>query len=129
MTVITEQEAASWLERYGKAWETGDVEGVARLFSEDARYHEKPFDDPVVGHAAIKQYWRDGASEAQEDVRFGFTVWAVSGDQCFSHWRASFNRIKTGGLVQLDGAFRLIFERDAAGGLTCTSLQEWWHRK
>ena len=129
MTVITEQEAASWLDRYGKAWETGDVEGVARLFSEDACYHEKPFDEPMVGRAAIKQYWRDGASEAQANVRFGFTVWAVSGNQCFSHWWASFNRIKTGALVRLDGAFRLIFHRDAAGVLTCTSLQEWWHRK
>jgi ketosteroid isomerase-like protein len=125
---LTEAEASEWLARYGIAWETGDFLGAGSLFSEDAVYHEDPFDVPMCGRDQIQQYWKEGAADAQEDVTFGFEIWAVAHDQCFSHWHASFTRIRDGQRIALDGAFRLKFER-AAGELLCSSLQEWWHRR
>jgi ketosteroid isomerase-like protein len=125
---ISEAEAADWLARYGRAWEEGDVEGIGLLFTEDARYRETPFAPPMEGREAIRRYWREGAAEAQTDVRFTATVWAVKGMDCYSHWQATLRRTGTEEPVALDGAFRLVFARDATGGLLCASLEEWWHR-
>jgi hypothetical protein len=48
-----------WVAEYERAWRDGDVAGVARLFTEDARYRTSPYSEPKVGHAAIQAFWRD----------------------------------------------------------------------
>ena len=34
-----------------------------------------------------------------------------------------------GKMVELDGAFRLVFERRPSGQIVCNALQEWWHER
>ena len=48
-----------WVAEYERAWRAGDVPGVARLFTEDARYRASPYAEPRVGHAEIQAFWRD----------------------------------------------------------------------
>jgi hypothetical protein len=48
-----------WVADYERAWRSGDVSGVARLFTENARYRTSPYEDPRVGHAAIQAFWLD----------------------------------------------------------------------
>jgi uncharacterized protein (TIGR02246 family) len=124
---VTEPEVAEWLAAYGRAWEAGDAEGVLSLFASDAAYFETPFDPPMVGHAAIRHYWQEGAREGQRGVRFAHALWAVRGTEAVAHWSASFTRAATGAPVRLDGAFRLVFARGADGRPLCTELREWWH--
>ena len=128
-TQLTIEQATDWLRGYGQAWERGDVEAIGSLFAEDAVYVETPFAAPMVGRAAIRDYWRDGARDGQRDVRFDFTVWTVDGWTCCCHWRARFTRAASGEAVELDGVFRLIFARDGADRLVCRELREWWHRR
>jgi hypothetical protein len=40
-------------------WRNGDLDGVARLFTEDARYRRSPYEESNVGHAAIRAFWLD----------------------------------------------------------------------
>jgi len=127
--MLTKEKVNNWLRNYGHAWEAGDFESVTSLFSEDAVYHEDPFDEPMVGHNKIRQYWKDGATDSQEKVTFKFELWTIDDDQCFAHWCARFTRIDSQELVKLDGVFRLIFRQDESGVPVCTSLQEWWHRR
>jgi hypothetical protein len=54
MSMLTFDWFNAWLEEYGRAWVTGDAGSVPRLFSENARYEETPFDEPMVGLGAIK---------------------------------------------------------------------------
>jgi hypothetical protein len=54
------------LATYGKAGETGDYESVTSLFSEDADYHEGPFEEPMRGHRTISHYTKTGASDSQD---------------------------------------------------------------
>lgn len=46
---MTEPELATWLSRYGAAWEARDPEAAAALFTEDAEYFWTPFGDPNPG--------------------------------------------------------------------------------
>ena len=57
----------AWVAAYERAWRDGDLDGVTRLFTEDARYRTSPYAEPRVGHTRIQEFWRD-------DVGRSFTV-------------------------------------------------------
>ena len=46
-----------WVGEYERVWREGDLPGVARLFTEDARYRRSPYEQSNVGHAAIQAFW------------------------------------------------------------------------
>jgi hypothetical protein len=46
----------SWLDSYGRAWETKNPEAAGVLFTEDASYQESPYDEPMGGRSAIVEY-------------------------------------------------------------------------
>ena len=52
-----------WVARYERAWRDGDLGGVERLFTEDATYRASPYEDPEVGHEAIKAFWLEDQDE------------------------------------------------------------------
>jgi len=119
---LTKSALEAWLARYEQAWETRDPARAAELFTETASYTEMPFDDPMVGRAAIRDYWTNVTAD-QRDVAFESQVIAVDGSTGVAHWRAEFRLESSGAGVTLDGVFVLTF--DAMG--RCESLREWWH--
>ncbi len=48
-----------WVADYERTWRDGDVAGVRRLFTEDARYLRSPYAEPLLGHTGIEGFWRD----------------------------------------------------------------------
>jgi len=48
-----------WVERYEQAWRAQDVDGLDRLFAEDARYLRSPYAEPLEGLEAIRGFWVD----------------------------------------------------------------------
>jgi hypothetical protein len=42
-----------WVAEYERVWRAGDLPGVARLFTDVARYRTSPYEEPKVGHAEI----------------------------------------------------------------------------
>jgi ketosteroid isomerase-like protein len=52
-----------WVAGYERAWRSGDLDGVDRLFTEDARYRPSPYEGSEVGHAAIRAFWLDDQEE------------------------------------------------------------------
>jgi ketosteroid isomerase-like protein len=113
-----------WLDAYGRAWETGDPAAAAELFTEDAVYHETPFDEPMRGRAEISDYWSD-VPRFQDDVRFSSEVVATSEREGVAHWRADFLRLPARIPVRLDG---ILLARLGAEG-RCAEFREWWHRQ
>jgi ketosteroid isomerase-like protein len=124
---MTDQSVSSaalnaWLARYANAWETRDADAASRLFTDGARYHEKPFDEPKLGRAGIREYWA-GVTADQRDVQFTSQVIAANGNTGVAHWHAKFRLASVGATIELDGVFVLEFD---ANGL-CSALREWWH--
>jgi ketosteroid isomerase-like protein len=58
-----------WVAEYERAWRSGDVDAVPRMFTEDARYLVSPYAEPRTGHGQIQEFWAD-------DVGRRFTVTA-----------------------------------------------------
>lgn len=120
MTSATDLDA--WLARYKSAWEGRDAAHAASLFSAGATYHEMPFDAPIVGQDAIRDYWARVTAD-QRDIDFRARPIATSGHTGIAEWSATFRSEGSGATIELNGVFVLDF--DAAG--LCTRLREWWH--
>ncbi len=125
MTKLNFDVFIKWLDAYGTAWQTGDPEAAVAIFSEDAKYYETPFDEPMVGKKAIYNYWREGAGQSQRDVHFMYQALSVVGNRGVAQWQANFVRVPSSIFVELDGI--LIADFDEAG--QCTVFREWWHRQ
>jgi ketosteroid isomerase-like protein len=61
--VVDRDEVMRWVARYERAWRDGDLDTVAELFTEDARYRPSPYEESEVGHAAIRAFWLDDEDE------------------------------------------------------------------
>lgn len=113
-----------WVERYRDAWERRDANAAAGLFTDDATYEVTPFDEPLQGREAIRDYWQQ-ATDRQRDVGVLATVLAVGDVEGMAHWRATYTQAEGQRRVELDGV--LVAAVDAQGH--CTSFREWWHRR
>lgn len=120
---MNRQSLENWLHLYGQAWEKGDSEMAAALFTKDARYYETPFDDPLVGRAAIRRYWAE-VPRNQTDIAFRCQVLSIQEPVGIVRWWAGFIRISSQKRVRLDGIF--VITMNEAG--FCRLFQEWWHR-
>jgi uncharacterized protein (TIGR02246 family) len=124
--VISQQEASAWIAAYGKAWTTQDVEGVARLFTEDATYRERHFRPALEGRDAIRDYWQLMVHDLQHDIGFEVHQVVVAGEQAFAHWTAHFAWRPINGVLELDAFCRLTFAAESEGGLRlCSTFEEW----
>lgn len=113
-----------WLKGYGDAWERQDPDAAVRLFAGEAKYYETPFDAPMVGLDAVREYWSEGAA-AQRDIHFAYDLLALVDNTGIARWTSSFTRVPSGVVVRLDGMLSALFDKD---GL-CVEFREWWHRE
>jgi SnoaL-like domain len=114
----------SWLEAYGKAWESRDAEAAAALYTENGTYRVTPFVEPMRGRKAIFEYWSNVA-RTEENVQFGYEILVASRELNIARWSASFVIVPQGLKTKLDGIF--VISLDEQG--RCTSLREWWHKQ
>jgi len=114
----------SWLDRYGRAWETRNPEAAGALFTENASYHETPFDEPMRGRSAIVAYWSH-VPRTQDNIHFSYDIITLTDNMAIAHWTSSFIRIPSNAKVGLDGIFVLAFDEQNL----CTGLREWWMRQ
>jgi ketosteroid isomerase-like protein len=56
---VNRDDVMRWVAGYERAWRTEDLDAIAELFTEDARYRPSPYEDARIGHAAIRDFWLD----------------------------------------------------------------------
>jgi hypothetical protein len=112
-----------WLDGYKRAWEQTDAEAAGKLFTENATYQEKPFDEPMQGRKGVEDYWNEVAVGKQTNVQFDYKILGISGKTGFAEWNVDFDLVGVDAHVRLAGIF--VLEFDDSG--LCTSLREWWH--
>ena len=125
MEHVDEAYFGSWMDEYGKAWVDGDPDAVMALFAQDAVYDETPFENHMVGKDEIYRYWTEGAQESQRDVTFDYRIICVKDNTGYTFWTASFIRVPSNALVELDAIMAIMFDGDGK----CIQLREWWHKR
>ncbi len=119
---MNEAAFSSWLDAYKHAWEAEDPIAAGEIFTDDATYQEKPFDEPMRGRQAITDYWSGNVTE-QNNVQFGYEVLATTDEIGVARWWASFDDHSSKAHVKLDGIFVVHLDSEKR----CTQLQESWH--
>ena len=114
----------SWLDAYGKAWESRNVEAAAALYADDGTYQVTPFLEPMRGRKAIFEYWSEVA-RTEENVRFGYEILVSNAEINIARWSASFVIVPQGLQTRLDGIFLISMDEQGR----CKSLREWWHKQ
>ena len=69
----------SWIDAYERAWRSPGTDRVAEIFHPDAEYLTSPYADPVVGVAAIREFWEDERDGPDEAFAMSREVVSVSG--------------------------------------------------
>lgn len=120
---LTKQQAKKWLDNYGKAWETGNLQLLESLFSKNALYHETPFQKPLRGIKEIKEYWK-AEDKVWTDVRFKTKKFWVQEDFFFAEWECKLKRASTKIDITMAGVFICEAENNVV-----KNLKEFWYIK
>lgn len=117
---------AAWLENYVNAWKNYDPDAIRALFSEDARYHYDPFDEPVVGREAIVESWLEDKDEPGT-YDANYEPLTVEGTVAVVNGRSRYYRTPGSEVVvsEFDNIFVLRF--DDRGH--CVEFREWYMKK
>jgi ketosteroid isomerase-like protein len=113
-----------WLDAYGKAWESRNVEAAAALYADDGTYQVTPFLEPMRGRKAIFKYWSEVA-RTEKNVRFGYEILVSNAEINIARWSASCVIVTQGLQTRLDGIFLISLDEQGR----CKSLREWWHKQ
>jgi len=108
--------------RFKEGWETGNAETMADIFSADAAYYPSPFDTPVKGTDAIKEYWKDVPME-QSEIAFRYGEIFEIGPWFATEFKCTFRRRRTGEPVDIRGALFCETTDDKI-----SEMRMYWHR-
>jgi ketosteroid isomerase-like protein len=110
------------IQRFGESWEGGAGEEIADLFVDDGVFVPGPFDPPVRGSEAIREYWKDIPLE-QAEISFRFGEIYPAGPWFATEIRCTFRRRRKGEMVDIRGA---LFCETRDGKIA--EMRMYWHR-
>lgn len=88
--MINKEIAENILKIYGEAWVEQNIDKILSIFTEDGVYHERVLKEPMVGHQAIRTYWKTKVCEEQSEIKFKLLNYYICEDTLIAEWDASF---------------------------------------
>lgn len=121
---MSKEQVSKLISVYGKAWETSDANLILTIFTPDAAYADRWYQEPHRGHAGIKKYWEDKVIGEQRNIRFTPLNTYVDGSTATVEFEAEFDDIKRTVHILMRGVLLLELEREKI-----KSLREYWLTK
>jgi hypothetical protein len=78
-TPLTDDEIATWVERYLQAWRTNATDDIEALFTDAAEYHERPYETDLIGRDDIVAGWQSRWDWQQGGWTFEWTTRSTTG--------------------------------------------------
>jgi ketosteroid isomerase-like protein len=110
---------AAWIVAYERAWRTTGTAGLAELFTEDASYRHSPYDEPIVGLAAIAADWEREREGPDEVFTMTTEIVAVDRDTAVAKLLVRYGEPAH---QEYQDVWLVRFAPDGR----CTSFEEWW---
>ena len=111
------------LKVYGESWTDQDPDKILTIFTEDAIYLERAFDEEgqYYGHQQIQDYWVSKVVGEQYDIKFKVLNVYIDGNTAIAEWEAELSsRVKNKRIRMRETA---ILEMQ---GDKIKSLREYW---
>ena len=114
-----------WLDRYVDAWRLNDPLAIGDLFSASVRYAYDPFEEAVVGRAALVASWLTDP-DADGSWTADYEVLAIDGDVFVAHGRTQYLTDDRSGV---DREFANVFVCRFDDEGRCREFTEWYMRR
>ncbi len=119
---LTKEAVAGVVDVYIRAWVGQDPDLITTVFTEDATYHERVMDDPVIlGHDGIRAYWRSKVVESQAHISCQLLSLYLDGTTAIAEWEAEFDDVAEGVRKRMREVAILEFRGDRI-----EHLREYW---
>lgn len=121
---MTHDEVQSWLDRYVKAWASNDPDTIGELFTEDAVYSYRPWEDDEVtvrGREAIVASWTENPDDPAT-WEAAYRPYGVDGQKAVAVGQTHYQPIGDHSERTYHNAFLLEFGADGR----CSSFHEFW---
>ena len=125
--------AQDWLDRYVGAWTSYDPDDISALFSEDIVYRYHPYDEAIVGRAAVVASWLGDDTSGTASTRDApgtyeaeYAPVAVDGDTVVATGTTRYRDVPGGRVVRVyENCFVMRFD----GSGRCREFTEYYLRR
>jgi hypothetical protein len=120
--MVSRKTVESWIAAYERAWRTEGTETLSGIFSEGASYRMSPYEDPVIGLAAIGRLWESEREGPDEEFEISHEIVAVEADTAVVRVAVEYGR---------GTSYRDLWIARFAGDGRCREFEEWpfWPEK
>ena len=118
---LTKQEVRGVLDVYIRAWTEQDPDLIATIFADEASYHERVLEAPIVSRDGIKAYWQTKVVESQANIKCELLNLYLDGKTAIVEWEAEFDDLAQNVRKRMREVAIVVFD-----GHLIESLREYW---
>jgi len=118
---LTKQEVRGVLDVYIRAWTEQDPDLIATIFADEASYHERVLEAPIVSRDGIKAYWQTKVVESQANIKCELLNLYLDGETAIVEWEAEFDDLAQNVRKRMREVAIVVFD-----GHLIESLREYW---
>ncbi len=118
---LTKQEVRDVLDVYIRAWTEQDPDLIATIFADEASYHERVLEAPIVSRDGIKAYWQTKVVESQANIKCELLNLYLDGETAIVEWEAEFDDLAQNVRKRMREVAIVVFD-----GHLIESLREYW---
>lgn len=118
---LTKQRVRDVVDIYIRAWVDQNPDLIITIFTENATYHERVFEEPIRDREGIRAYWQAKVVEAQRDIRCELLNLYLDGNTAIAEWEVRFHDVPQRSYKRMREVAILVFE-----GQSIASLREYW---
>lgn len=129
---MDQQAAQHWLDRYVAAWMSYDPDDITGLFSQHVAYRYHPYDEPIVGRAAVVASWLGEGASGDQSTRDApgtyeaqYSPVAIDGDTVVATGTSRYREVPGGPVVRVyENCFVMRFDGEGR----CREFTEYYLR-
>ena len=118
---LTKEDVRKVIDIYLRAWTTQDPVLILTIFTPTATYHERILEQPIRGHAGIRDYWETKVVKEQANIQAELLSLYLDGSTAIAEWDAQFDDVVQGYRKRMREVAILEFE-----GEQIASFREYW---
>jgi len=118
---LTKQAVRSVLDVYIQAWTEQDPDLITTIFTENASYHERVLQAPILGRDGIRAYWKAKVAGSQANIKCELLSLYLDGTTAIAEWEAEFDDLAQKTRKRMREVAIIVFD-----GQLIESLREYW---
>jgi limonene-1,2-epoxide hydrolase len=118
---LGKEDVRKLIDSYIRAWTTQDPDLILTIFTPSATYHERVLEQPIRGHAGIREYWETKVVKEQANISAELLSLYLDGATATAEWEARFDDLVKGHRTRMREVAILEIDGDRIA-----SLREYW---